>query len=162
MNINTNSWHYKLVKNTFHSPGKSVPTSLCPYFRAVVYRLGFFGAIITGLTIMLSNMILEPMIGWGIAGIWAYVASFFASIVILGTILAGACTIVFGGVWAWQKIENWWDDRKYDKALERERKEAEDRENGIEPKAPNIVFAFVKAKHEKICPTLTFVDKEEK
>lgn len=157
MNINTNSWHYKLVKNTF-TTSKGVPRSLCPYVRGVIYRVLFLSAIGTGLTLMLSNMLVDPMIGLGIAGIWAYVASFFASIVMLAVILGGACAIVFGGVWVYQRIQDWWEDRKYDKELERERL----KEQGIEPKQPNIVFAFVKAKHDKFCPTLNFTAPEDK
>ncbi|UIW11387.1 MAG: hypothetical protein [Enterobacter phage ENC9] len=157
MNINTNSWHYKLVKNTF-TTSKGVPRSLCPYMRAVLYRIMFFGVTGTGLTLMLSNLLVDPMIGLGIAGIWAYVASFFASIVMLAVILGGACAIVFGGVWVYQRIQDWWEDRKYDKELERERL----KEQGIEPKQPNIVFAFVKAKHDKFCPTLNFTTPEDK
>lgn len=157
MNINTNSWHYKLVKNTF-TTSKGVPRSLCPYVRGVIYRVLFLGAVGTGLTLMLSNMLVDPMIGLGIAGLWAYVASFFASIVMLAVILAGACAIVFGGVWVYQRIQDWWEDRKYDKELERERL----KEQGIEPKQPNIVFAFVKAKHDKFCPTLNFTKPENK
>lgn len=157
MNINTTSWHYKLVKNTF-TTSKGVPRSLCPYMRAVLYRIMFFGVTGTGLTLMLSNLLVDPMIGLGIAGIWAYVASFFASIVMLAVILGGACAIVFGGVWVYQRIQDWWEDRKYDKELERERL----KEQGIEPKQPNIVFAFVKAKHDKFCPTLNFTTPEDK
>lgn len=157
MNINTNSWHYKLVANTF-TTSKGVPRSLCPYVRGVIYRILFLGAIGTGLTLMLSNMLVDPMIGLGIAGIWAYVASFFASIVMLAVILGGACAVVFGGVWVYQRIQDWWEDRKYDKELERERL----KEQGIEPKQPNIVFAFVKAKHDKFCPTLNFTKPEDK
>lgn len=157
MNINVNSWHYKLVKNTF-TTSKGVPRSLCPYMRAVLYRIMFFGVTGTGLTLMLSNLLVDPMIGLGIAGLWAYVASFFASIVMLAVILGGACAIVFGGVWVYQRIQDWWEDRKYDKELERERL----KEQGIEPKQPNIVFAFVKAKHDKICPTLNFTKPEDK
>jgi hypothetical protein len=161
MNINTNSWHYKLVKNTF-TTSKGVPRSLCPYVRGVIYRVLFLGAVGTGLTLMLSNMLVDPMIGLGIAGLWAYVASFFASIVMLAVILGAACAIVFGGAWAVQRIQNWWFDRKYDKKMERLQKEAEDRANGIEPKPENIVWAFVKAKHDKICPTLNFTKPENK
>lgn len=161
MNINVNSWHYKLVKNTFTS-SKGVPRSLCPYVRAVIYRVLFLSAVGTGLTIMLSNMLLEPMIAWGATGVWAYVASFFGSILFLAVILAGACAVVFGGVWAWQRISEWWSDRKYDKKVERERQAEIDRANGIEPKQPNIVWAFVKAKHDKFCPTLNFTKTEEK
>lgn len=157
MNINVNSWHYKLVKNTF-TTSKGVPRSLCPYMRAVLYRIMFFGVTGTGLTLMLSNLLVDPMIGLGIAGIWAYVASFFASIVMLTLILGGACAVVFGGVWCVQRIQDWWSDRKYDKELERERL----KEQGIEPKPENIVWAFVKAKHNKICPTLNFTTPEDK
>lgn len=161
MNINVNSWHYKLVKNTF-TTSKGVPRSLCPYMRAVLYRVMFFGAAATGLTLMLSNLLVDPMIGLGITGLWAYVASFFASIVVLGGILVAACAVVFGCVWAYQRISEWWVDRRYDKKIERLQKEAKDRENGIEPKPENIVWAFVKAKHEKFCPSLNFTTPEDK
>ena len=157
MNINVNSWHYKLVKNTFTS-SKGVPRSLCPYMRAVLYRVMFFGVAASALTLMLSNLLVEPMVGLGIAGLWAYVASFFASIVMLTLILGAACGILFGGVWCVQRIQEWW----YDKKIERLQKEVEDRANGIEPKPENIVWAFVKAKHDQICPTLNFTKPEDK
>lgn len=157
MNISTNSWHYKLVKNTF-TTSKGVPKSLCPYFRAVMYRVIFFSAAAVGLTLMLGNMMLPAMIAWGATGIWAYVGSFFGSIIFLGAILGTGFSIIFGGTWLWQKVEEWRDDRKYAKQV----KDEEDRAKGIEPEQPNIVFAFVKANHEKICPTLNFVEKETK
>lgn len=152
MNINKNSWHYKLVKNTFNNSGR-IPTSLCPYFWSVVFRVVVYGAMAFLAVFLASNMLFEPMVSLGLSTVWAYIASFFASILMSATAVGVGIGVVLGIAWVYDHISEWNSDRKYENA----KKEIEDRKNGVQP---SILSAFIKAKHRKICPMLNFVDKE--
>lgn len=167
MNINTNSWHYRLVKNvTFRDSHRGhVPTSLCPYFRAVMYRVLFFTVVISGVVIMLGAMgnpigiSMMAFVGATglVAKIGAAVAGFFAMTGIFATLIGVAVAGGFGIAKISEKIGEIRRERNYAKY----KQELEDIKNGIEPPAPGLLKAWFTAKHDAVCPTLEFVTPEE-
>lgn len=167
MNINVNSWHYRLVKNvTFRDSRRGhVPTSLCPYFRAVMYRVLFFTTVISGLIALFTAMGwpigLAVMAKIGISGIFGLIGAGIvscASIVGIFAIGVGSAICVAIGI---AKIVEKIGEIRRDRRWAREDKKREDLKNGIEPKQPSIVIAFLKAKHDAVCPNLEFIDDKE-
>lgn len=51
MNIDMNSWHYRLNKKFLNDSG-AVPESLCPYFWSTVGRLSAVGFALATITTM--------------------------------------------------------------------------------------------------------------
>lgn len=148
MIINKNSWHYKIASG-FGS--EWAPTNLCPYVRRVLLRLiGYLGLLIVICAVcwLAGFPVAISLFAWcGIAlGPWSSLipAVTIGAIIlpiVLGSIFAFAVGIVLGSTKLKNKIE--------DRFIER-------RAAGIED---NIVVAYVKAKHSKICPVLDFEAK---
>lgn len=167
MNINVKSWHYRLVKNvTFRDSIRGqVPTSLCPYMRAVMYRVLFFivaGSFVTFMIGAMGNPLGVSMMAYigatGLAAtIGAAVAGFFAMLGILAVVLGIAASIGVGIAVAVGKIGEIRRDRRW----AREAKEQEDLDNGITPPAPGLLKSWFIAKHDAVCPNLEFVETEK-
>lgn len=148
MIINKNSWHYKIASG-FGS--EWAPQNLCPYVRRVLFRcLGYLGVIclacavcwLAGLPIALN------LFAWcGIAlGPWSsLIPAITIGAIILPIIIGSIAGFAFSLVFGFSKLKNKIEDKA------EERKAA-----GIED---NIVVAYVKAKHSKICPVLDFEAK---
>jgi hypothetical protein len=130
MNIKKTSWHYKLIKFFDFYPSNS----LCPYVRQILAALAISAFLVIVAIAMFVVFVWSPghvlLALMGIVGITA--KELGLGLMVWGIYaLAG---IVFGG--------------HYLRKKHRER-------NPVE-KEPNIVMAYIKAKKEKICPTLNF------
>lgn len=154
MKVNKNSWHYKAVTgDTLGVSGISywkVSRSLCMYFWQVLGMLIYkAGILLIGLPIILSIFVVIPLtslVGWVVTG---NVVRGDTGLIIL---FAEVCAIlifliVFGGSVAYNKYE----DFQYKKMLKED-------DNPVE-KEPNLVVEFIKAKKEKLCPMLEFVEE---
>ena len=149
MQINTNSWHYKLVTM---NGAESAPRSLCPYFWKGVWHVFLLVLAIGGITLA----------GWGIgvdAAAWLFAKC--------GVVLSSAAAIIPGVIVGWLILAAIFGTifligyGIYKVISQRkEKKEAaewEARKNGTYvPPQPNIIIAFIKARKEKFCPTLEF------
>lgn len=163
MKINEKSWHYRLIKFiTFRdSQAGRVPTSLCPYVRAVFYRLAFFGSVAFGLCALLIGLFYTPMAitlaGVGITNVvLVAISSLVASVVVLGSVLTAIVALSIGIA----KLVDYITEKRRDKAWAKIDKQREDAANGILPPEPGLIKSYLQSKHDKICPTLTFVKGE--
>lgn len=146
MQINTNSWHYKLVTM---NGAESAPRSLCPYFWKGVWHMAFAAFAVC-------------FAGWGVGvdvATWLFAQC--------GVVLSSAAAIIPGLIVGWLMLAAIFGTifligYGIYKVISRrkEKKEAaewEARKNGTYvPPQPNIVIAFIKARKEKFCPTLEF------
>ena len=128
MKINKNSWHYKMN----YEFSERLPKTLCSYFWTTVIRtlllLVFSAAILTTLIILISPLALLFDIKHPMQEV---------SFSIYGLMFALFLCLFIGA-----KVENY----KRNKYL-------------IRPyKKPNILWDYLKAKKEKVCPFLEFED----
>ncbi|AHY25069.1 membrane protein [Pectobacterium bacteriophage PM2] len=166
MNINTKSWHYRLISAiTFRDSRRGkVPTSLCPYFRAVVYRIAFIiattsiGGFILGLFGEGAAVYLSSLAGITMGPVASIIAGIPFGIILFAFIIGTVYGLLMGLSKIVGKIVVAYEDYQ-DKKLD---KEIEDRKNGVKPKEPGLIMSFIKSNHDKVCPTLTFISKEEK
>lgn len=141
MNINTNSWHYNVIRESIFSGTPS--SNLCSYFWQVVGRL--FSAVLLGtvaafiiatpfifLTETLGTNLLTSVAGLLGAITWAF--AFFIVCVVLVEYLRDLAAKGIRSL------------GRYD-------------EDGF--REPNLVLEYIKAKKEKMCPVITFVDTQE-
>jgi hypothetical protein len=131
MEINKSSWHYKLVKSFLTFPEES----LCPYMRQVV------GSMFIALV---SSILAVLFVGFFVYGLFY---PFFGDPDILMSFLSCFMWVLVGlalldGVPP--LVEGTWLSKVVYDCKEREEKE------------PSLVAAYLKAKHDKICPTITF------
>lgn len=149
MQINTNSWHYKLVTM---NGAESAPRSLCPYFWKGVWH-----------TFLLAFAAFAVCFaGWGVGvdvATWMFaqcgvalssVAAIIPGLIVGWLMLAAIFGTIFLIGYGIYKVISRRKERK-------EAAEWEARKNGTYvPPQPNIVIAFIKARKEKFCPTLEF------
>ncbi|UYD59231.1 hypothetical protein HPMBJEAJ_00116 [Aeromonas phage avDM6] len=138
MNIKTSSWHYRFVNSFFDS----VPRSLCPYFWKVVWGL----MIVTGIILLL--LMASFSIGVSILeffavniGLIAMIASPFVGILAIVIVIA---VMVFIAI-SWEIMKSKLRNKKWSN-------------KNLHEKKPSLVGSYIKARKEKICPTLNFVD----
>ena len=141
MNINTNSWHYKLLKYT----ELRVYDNLCPYVRTVILAilLSIVATIIMGFLATAALVILAaPITSWLIGfDPWE------AGIMMLLWVLAGGGAIGF-----YRDRRKWGESVSWDRVVY---------EKDITYKEPSLFRLWLKAQHDKICPRLTFVNRKE-
>lgn len=160
MNINTNSWHYRLVNKVFDM---YFVNNLCPYMRRLMGILAvivfvipsvLFGMIEAVLFFVYDREYLSWITGDSFFG-W-YSATFLifgmvAWLVVFGYLLV-TLTLYLGG-----KVANYLENNQsyqswqYDRATRARKVKHE----------PNIFVEWCKARHDQICPKVDFV-KEEK
>lgn len=151
MNISRNSWHYRMADFMLDFFGKSPSNSLCIYFWQVVLSpflivagvaillfaltailfvfLYGFGAFFND---MLASMKILPAIFHQLPGVFNYRAVVTSVIIDTLLVLVIAYNTYFKHRWVSNKSD--------------------------EPKETNFVFAYVKAKKQKICPFINFKD----
>lgn len=147
MNINPNAWYHQIFKFYDTNP----PYNLCPYVRKLILLWTFSIGSLAGLCLLLVLLGAAVIFGIGMAtglfdasafntlqitGLqWVY--AFFAGVISCASIGG----ILYGSVALAYKIN---EKRKAKKEL-------------IGYKEPsNIVIKYISAKHNKICPSLTF------
>lgn len=140
MNINTNSWHYRLVYIFNYT---NIPTNLCSYVREVC------------ICILLTIGIMS-FIGILLAGIFSFVLAFLpwfdidydGFFFILGLtefIIVTAVASFYGIVFLCRAAHNAWYRRKRRQMYCTDTNE------------PNIFVEYAKAAKNKLCPMITFV-----
>ena len=131
MVLNKNSWHYKFIDWM----QQEHPSNLCPYVRTLLY------CILAGVSVSLFLTV------FAVAAILLLVMyPLFVFGVPPNQIILAA---VSGAVWA---------GLLYALVTEVLFKKQLDKYKSREPQEPNIFVEYNKAKHDKICPQLTFKD----
>jgi hypothetical protein len=162
--LSTKSWHYRFAK--FGINRHDVSTNLCPYVRQIIWGLFKFVALFMALAFYTTGLILAAAIWWtlgfdamfhiGQAGmpglaLWVIIPTSVTAAVAILAVCAGYFA-------AKEKLQQ----RFRDKYIAEHGIEAWDMYRyGEKPKKePNIITEWFKAKHEKICPQLTFKESE--
>lgn len=165
MNIDMNSWHYRLNKKFLNDSG-DVPESLCTYFWSTIGRLsaaGFALAVITTLFFItgfasfmaihdagLTNIISTALASAEITALWMY-----PIIVLVGAFMLALCFgLIFGILILLVAISTGISmlGRKYKGLTVKQRIDSSD----------NLVISYIRAKHRKICPKINFSYGEKK
>lgn len=159
MNISKTSWHYSLIK-TFLPSFKPVPENLCPYIRALTWRLLVIIALI------IFGVFICSAVGLGMAaGLEQKYAlnlffdqsqhlnhwGWYPVLAVLGALgIAFACAaalgIVCGMFLVLHIIHKWWLNKGSASITDTIKQ------------SDNIVIKYLHAKHSKICPKITFKD----
>lgn len=133
MIIKKTSWHYKLISWFDVSPSDS----LCPYVRQLLTYIAL------SLVLCCIAVAVAIIFGW---------APLHVLLALMGIIAISANQLTVGLViWAIYTVAGVILGGRYLRKKHRER-------NPYNPvlKEPNLVMAYIKAKKEKFCPTLTF------
>lgn len=165
MNIDMNSWHYRFNK-FFLNDSKSVPESLCPYFWATIGRLTaalFAIAVIltlffiVGFATMMGigeagfvNILSTALAPSGTTAVWMYPLV----MLIGGIMIALGLGAVFGLLFVLIMISTGVTmlGQKYQGLTVIHLIHSSD----------NLVIAYIRAKHRKICPKINFRYGEKK
>lgn len=145
MKVNKNSWHYKLLTENFCFISGweewHISNSLCLYFWQVMFRL------VSGLG--LGLIATSPLVFWGtlLLGLHPSDLVFFGRLLVgLGIFVTFALTavgalasIVYAGEFIRDKLP---------------RKEYKEKES-------NLFVEYIKAKKNKLCPIIEFVEEEK-
>ena len=164
MNIDMNSWHYRLNKKFLNVSG-AVPESLCPYFWSTVGRLSAVGFALAAITTMffvvgfasfmaihetsLTNIISTALASAEIT-VWMY-----PIIVFVGAFMLALCLgLLFGILLLLVAISTGVSmlGQKYKGLSVKQRIDSSD----------NLVISYIRAKHRKICPKINFSYGEKK
>ena len=151
MNISRNSWHYRLADFMLDFANKSPSNSLCVYFWQVVLAPFAIMAVVFALLMAAVVLLIALLYGVGtmfndlLAGIHILPVTFkqlpgiFNYRAVITSLLIDASIIL----WCTYKV----------------RKNSRPKSEKIdEQKEQNFVFAFIKAKKQKICPFINFKD----
>lgn len=157
MIINENSWHFKIYA-AFNSTWNR-PKTLCAYFWKTfipvlaVSIVGFAtlaGAAIIGQEILTKFFVFSSL--------WTLVpASIGIGILTISVMVFIAVGAVIGPSWLLDK----YNDRKYYKEIELIAQNQERIKNGLEPieRKKSLIGEYLKARKEKVCPTLEYKAK---
>ena len=161
MNINKNSWHYKM--NFWFKSGNiwKMPKTLCGYFWTTVQHL----VMCTVLAIVVSAvgmMIGAPLVVDAGLGAWlgisstvlTWVVSAIVGIISVVVFLAGSVFTMFSIVFGFSKLAETLKERKAKK--ENARISA-----GLPVKEAPMVIQYLKARKQKICPMIDYVEGEK-
>ena len=164
LTLSKSSWHYRFARfmNDYR-----VSENLCPYVRQVIYGMMKFSVLwlLFSLQIVGTVMVAASIWTLGISAFWASLSAGGLLVPYYVLVMSVTlCVIIFGsiaaisiwlrasadkfrrdfidkhGIHAWLKYE---DDKK-------------NKKHNKPPKEPNIFIEWLKAKHNKICPQLTF------
>ena len=135
MQINTKSWHYRIQDFLdFYQPN-----NLCGYCWMVLWSL-FVLVVLLPLVIVVGGAIVT-------SPFWVWATPFFE--LSLVSFIIGATEVVVLLIILRSIILDRWDDERYAGT----RAELVIRE-------PSLFGAWIRAKHDKVCPILNFVKKE--
>lgn len=165
MNIDMNSWHYRFNK-TFMNDSGAIPKSLCPYFWATAGRLIVASLGISILTMImflvgfiammglneagLTNVISTALTSHELMAIWMYPVVILVGIICVALCIGGLLGLLIMLITLVSVIGM--ARKKYTGLTVKERIDASD----------NIAIAYIRAKHNKICPKLNFTYGEKK
>ena len=149
MKVNKNSWHYKTItEETLGVGGCSqyfVSHSLCTYFWQVIASILLKGTLLlvilpAGLSLFVTLPLIS-LVGWLVTG--SLVEGDLGLIILFAEVLAVLIWLIVIGV---DILRNKFNDYRYVK-------ESVD-------KGPSLVGQYIKAKKDKICPIIEFVEEE--
>ena len=136
MKVNKSSWHYRWMRKI----GFSVPTNLCPYFWKVIWSGLVFPVVAVVATI---GTIFLTMPIWGLfVDIHAIqILGFVIGSIEIALLICALCV----------QLKERWEYERY-------------QEHGYygkpRSKANSLFRAWMKARHDQVCPILEFVDDD--
>lgn len=134
LKVKKNSWHYWLWR--LGRDEGSRPKNLCKYF----WHIAIVKVLLPGI---LASFVLLGVVtlGWLI---WGHPAAFgIGAMLLIGTVAVVIGLVKLGGSYV---------EHRHELAMTRPPKPVKP------PKKPNIVFAFIKARKQKMCPLIEVVD----
>lgn len=160
MNINTDTWHYRLVSR-FSEIGWV--NNLCSYMRRLTGMLAIifigipsvlFGMVNTIVMVVKGREFLDALLAtvgnvFHMYGIVCTMFGMVAWLLTIGYLLVTLTLYIVGKISKSLEANDAWQARQYERA-----KKALHRE-------PNIFIEWCKAVHDRICPLVTFVDEEK-
>ena len=157
MIINENSWHFKIYA-MFNSTWNR-PKTLCAYFWKTlipVLAVSIIGFAILAAVVIIGQEFLTRFFVF--SSLWTLVpASIGVGILMVAVMAFIAVGLVIGPSWLLDK----YNDRKYYKEIELIAQNQERIKNGLEPieRKKSLIGEYLKARKEKICPTLEYKAK---
>ncbi|QNI20606.1 hypothetical protein [Escherichia phage JN02] len=157
MIINENSWHFKIYA-MFNSTWNR-PKTLCAYFWKTlipVLAVSIIGFAILAAVVIIGQEFLTRFFVF--SSLWTLVpASIGVGILMVAVMAFIATGLVIGPSWLLDK----YNDRKYYKEIELIAQNQERIKNGLEPieRKKSLIGEYLKARKEKICPTLEYKAK---
>jgi len=149
MKVNKNSWHYRLLTgDIFGIQGVNswnVSSSLCLYFWQVVFMLLWKGVALFFLTpFVINSLLILPLVSTlGVITTGVIVQGDTGLTVLVMELIV---IIVFVIVWAGLSLYTFLKD-KTDLV-------------GVVEKEPNLFVEYIKAKKNKLCPIIEFVEED--
>jgi len=132
MKINTNSWHYRFAKRMHRTPS----SNLCNYFWQVAGPI----LLISIFTIAWISLVVSLVVAFGF---WGVVFR-----VLIGLAFTLVAVIIFAGIGLLaEEVWERWDEQRPKKPK---------KTKSYKEKQPNIFFAWLKAKKDKVCPIIEF------
>ena len=142
MKIQTNSWHYKLIDQF----SDDVPKNLCPYIRKLMKHLAVIIFIIAFLGANSWLLGTIPVSAFTtLTGFVGFLASLISGVVMLLITFGAVGGIVFGIAYLVETFKEKLKQRRFERL-----------KNGIPEKEPTLMGAWIKSKHDKMCPRLEF------
>ncbi|UGO48167.1 hypothetical protein SHINKOU_88 [Klebsiella phage vB_KaeM_Shinkou] len=163
MNINKNSWHFKM-NLWFKSDNMwKMPKTLCGYFWTTVLHVVFSSAIITfigsvawmfGWPIVAETGILAWM-GISLSTFWLNVIAVPVGAAVIAAFMLLFAAIAFGFIFGLEKFKHYRIQKKYTKKLARVKA-------GLPAEAEPLVFIqYLKARKRKVCPMIDYVEGDK-
>ena len=145
MQVNTNSWHYRLVRNW--SPIRPIPYNLCPYTRAVIYSVFFVVFFLGTLALIGVAMTLAIPISVFVRG--NHIVTAFSVCGAIGWTLVLSYT-----------LSHLVTERRRREVVELKlriiRGEIPEPRNYLVAKPPGLLRLWLRAAHDRVCPQLEF------
>lgn len=145
-NIKPTRWHYRLLLSWHNGRASRVPANLCPYVRALLGVLLLFSVMAFVATMMVVSFVLlwtAVFLGWPITDDTPFDAFYAIGFAVSVGLVIGV--LMLAGKFAWRGTKHVWHA-------------ARGTPNNSEP---SLVVEYVRAKHDKLCPSLTFKDKDK-
>lgn len=157
------SWHYKFL-SAFKNPWalQDISSNFCRYFRSLTIHLFFaaIGAVVLfaaaqGVVFILGSWLLSLLLGTpflfpGPSVVTGFYGAYFAVSTVLGGLsLAAGIALAIAGII--HVTVEYLKDKARERRWEREKQE-------IPKKPDSLVSTKMKALHDKVCPTVDWVD----
>lgn len=151
MNIDPGSWHYRLLLSWNSYKVYKVPTNLCPYIRQLAAALFIFSSVGLGVLSLVGSTLAAwtaLAMGWDLSEDSPYHAIYM---------IGGSVSAVIAIVLLWAAL--YWSVQGIKFAYRKARNAVSSDTGPVEPSEPSLVVEYLKAKHDKVCPQLTFKRK---
>lgn len=146
IHININSWHYRFLEKMEFTPKEN----LCPYMRQLFYA-SMLLILMTSCALLLSSFVLFTVgsfLGWFVACIVTLSFIEPREEVIIGAAITIIPSLIWSGVNIGEFFRNYRIEAEYRKELAIEEGTHE----------PNLLWEYIVALHDKVCPRINFVD----